>query len=114
MTSSLIWAKKGRKSEAKCKKGRWVSYLFLGKCFLEGLVGGELDVATMLLWPVDDERLSLEGNWNDDVLAEGQNTIVSNVARFTESFLQLFLDTSCAVQQVDLGVLVGTRHLSAL
>lgn len=42
----------------------------------------------------------------ENILDEGQHTVVCNVARLTESLLQLLLDHRGRVQQVDLAVLL--------
>ena len=44
--------------------------------------------------------------WEEHVLDEREHTVVLDIARLTESLLQLFLNLSRAVQKIDLGILL--------
>lgn len=52
------------------------------------------------------ELTAIGAEREEDVLAEGQDAVVRDVARLTERLLQLLLDLSLGVQQVNLGILL--------
>ena len=64
---------------------------------MANLVIREVDCATVFRWPLDDKVFTPQDDGDDDVLAEGEDSVVSDVARLAEGFLQLFLDSSCRV-----------------
>ena len=64
---------------------------------MSNLVIGEVDCATVFWCPLDDKVFTPQDDWDDDVLAEGEDSVIGDVARLAECFLQLFLDSSCRV-----------------
>ncbi len=61
------------------------------------LVVREFDCAAIFRGPLDDKVFTPQDDGDDDVLAEGEDPVVGDVARLTESFLQFLLDSSCRV-----------------
>ena len=73
----------------------------------------------LLLMEVNSRRLNVHTTFTiphpqgeEDMLAEGQHSIVLHIAWFTERLLQLLLHLSRGVQQVNLGVFVWGAHLT--
>ena len=64
---------------------------------MANLVFRELDGATVFRCPLDDKVFTPQDDGDDDVFAEGENSVVGDVARFAEGFLQLLLDSSCRI-----------------
>ena len=47
----------------------------------------------------------------EDVFGEGENSVVSDISRLTKGLLQFPLEVSGRIEQINLGIFIGRRHL---